>query len=64
MNDEEIEKAKAEIDAMTREDMARLWRMAPTGHRFFLDPLYDYFQARFKELGGWSARLSKKIGWE
>lgn len=62
MKDEEIAKGKAEIDEMSREDMARLWRFA-TSSKCFRDPLYEYFQARFKRLGGWDAQLSKKIGW-
>jgi len=62
MTDEEIAQGKEEIDAMSREEMARLWRFGSSS-KCFRDPLFEYFQARFKELGGWSAELSKKIGW-
>ena len=65
MNEEQIEKAKKEIDNMTHEEMARLRRFAPAGHPYFrLDlPLAEYFSKRFKELGGMTPGISKKIGW-
>jgi len=55
---------KAEVDAISRLEMARLWRFAPSGHRYFTaGPLSDYFVARFKSLGGFNAEISKEIGW-
>lgn len=56
---------RTEIDTMNQEQMAYLWRFAPSGHPFFRDdlPLYDYFKARFGSLGGMSVGVSKKIGW-
>jgi hypothetical protein len=55
---------KAEIDALSREQMARLWRFAPSEHRFFCSRVVsEYFAQRFTELGGWSPGLSKMIGW-
>lgn len=63
MTDEEIMKAKEAIDAMSQEEMARLWRFAPAGHPYFDSrlPLVEYFEARFK---GFTPGISKKIGWE
>ena len=60
----DIEKMKRDIDVMTQEDMARLWRFAPAGHPYFrndLPEVYDYFKARFT---GFTPEISKKIGWE
>jgi hypothetical protein len=55
---------KTEIDALSREQMARLWRFAPSEHRFFCGrAVSEYFAKRFFELGGWSPELSKRIGW-
>lgn len=58
----EIEK----INRMSHEDMARLWRHAPSGHIYFdlSKPYYEIFEHRFfNELGGFSTEISKKIGW-
>ena len=54
------------INNMTRESMCNLWRFAPAGHKYFNrdNPLSDVFEKRFKELGGFSPRISKDIGWE
>ena len=52
------------IDAMTHEEMAWAWRFNEAGHPFFSDPeLAPYFEKRFKQLGGMTAEISKKIGW-
>ena len=61
---EEIEAMTKEITSMTREEMCQLWRFAPVGHLFFQSPLYEIFNKRFKELGGFSPEISKKIGWD
>lgn len=62
---EEIKQMKKEIDKMNQEDMASLWRFAPSGHPYFRGdlPLFEYFNKRFKELGGFTPEISKKIGW-
>ena len=54
------------IPTMTQEEMARLWRFAPSGHPVFdaKYPLFEMFEKRFKELGGFTPEISKKIGWE
>jgi hypothetical protein len=54
---------KAKIDAMSREQMARMWRFAPVGHPMFQGEVGEYFVKRFNELGGWTPELSKQIGW-
>jgi hypothetical protein len=62
----EIQNAKTDIDSMSQEAMASLWRFAPSGHPYFdarnFD-LYEYFRARFKEKGGMTPAISKSIGW-
>ena len=62
MTSEELEQHKKDIDAMTQEDMARLWRFAPGGHPYFVNDteLWRYFNSKFK---GFTPELSKKIGW-
>ena len=65
MNPDEIDQHIQDINNMTQEDMANLWRFAPTGHPYFdyTLPLYKIFKKRFDELGGFSPEISKKIGW-
>lgn len=60
--DIEIEK----INNMGHEEMARLWRNAPSGHPYFDTtlPYHEVFRIRlFGHFGGFNPRLSKKIGW-
>lgn len=66
MTEQELARWKQWIDDLSREDMARLQRFAPAGHPVFRSdlPLYEYFQARFKRLGGMSPEISKRIGAE
>lgn len=54
---------KAEIDAMTREEMCRVWRFAPVGDPRLQSEAGDYFAKRLGDLGGFSPEISKKIGW-
>jgi len=63
MTEQEIVKAKKDIDKMSRTDMAQFWRFAPAGHPYFDNtlPLSEYFDKRFKELGGFSPAISKAI---
>jgi hypothetical protein len=65
MTPEQIAEHKAKIDAMTREDMCRLWRFAPAGHPYFVigTEIAEYFEKRFQEIGRFSPEISKKIGW-
>ncbi len=57
------EQLKKEIDSMSQEDMAYKWRFAPSGDPMFQDEAGDYFEKRFKELGGFTSEISKRIGW-
>jgi len=61
----EIEVWKQKIARLTREECARLYRFAPTGHPVFNSelPLYALFTERYSALGGLDAELSHKIGW-
>jgi hypothetical protein len=59
------EKTKTEIDEMTQVQMASLHRFAPAGHPYFQrGEVSDYFAARFRELGGMTPEISKRIGWD
>lgn len=51
------------IAEMSQEDMARLWRFAPSGHPVFVSgsKLWELFSSKFN---GFNPRLSKKIGWD
>ena len=64
MTPEQIEVEKKTIDEMSQVQMASLWRFAPSGHPYFDKrlPLFEYFQARFKSLGGMTPAVSKSIG--
>lgn len=66
MTEQEVTKHKADIDAMSREAMCRLWRNAPSGHPYFISEteVWEHFEKRFKELGGFSPAISKRIGWD
>ena len=55
---------KRRIDSLTREEMASRWRFASLGDPMFRDDSGEYFEKRFKELGGFSPDISKKIGWD
>ncbi|MBN2039608.1 MAG: hypothetical protein JW864_06180 [Spirochaetes bacterium] len=65
MTEEIINEWKKKIDEMSHIEMATLWRFAPAGHPVFdmTLPLSDYFEARFKKLGGMTSEISKQIGW-
>jgi hypothetical protein len=65
MDQVEIDQHIHDISQMSQEDMASLWRFAPSGHPYFDNtiPLYAVFKKRFDELGGFTPEISKKIGW-
>lgn len=54
---------KAEIDAMTRYELCRLWRFTPIGNPLLQDEAGTYFATRLRELGGFSPEISKSLGW-
>jgi len=59
----EIEK---EINGLSHYEMCRLIRFAPLGHKYFdkSKPYWEVFQKRFKELGSFTPRISKDLGWD
>jgi len=61
-----VEQNLQEIEGMTRVEMARLMRFAPSGHPFFItgSEEWEKFSKRFASLGGMSTEISKEIGWE
>ncbi len=66
VTDDEIDEWKKKIDAMSQEDMCRLWRFTAPGTNPIFDttgPLYAHFDAKFKKLGGFTPEISKRIGW-
>lgn len=64
MTPEEIQQHLTKISTMSRIEMAELWRFAPSGHPYFVSgsELFEAFDARFKELGGFSPEISKALG--
>ena len=64
MTDNEIATQKANIDAMSRFEMAELWRYASAGHPYFDRrlPLWEHFKNRFDSLGRFSPEISKALG--
>ena len=66
MTNDELEKEHIElINTLSQLDMARLVRFAPAGHIYFdmTKPYSQIFHKRFKELGGMTTVISKRIGW-
>ena len=66
MTGEEIKEWERKIDAMSREEMCRLYRFAEPGHPCFLTDSHVtlYFSRRFHKLGGFSPAISKRLGWD
>lgn len=64
MTDSEKETWKKQIDKMGQMEMAGLWRNAPVGHPVFdrRNGLFEYFDKRFKSLGGMTPSVSKALG--
>ena len=66
MTDQEIAKHKKDIDKLSQYEMAALRRFAPYGHPYFdmrNGDLSDYFENKFKEKGGMTPEISKRLGW-
>jgi hypothetical protein len=55
---------KDRIDAMTHDQLVRLWRFAPIGDPMFMPPYGAYFKARLQDLGGITPEQSKSMGWD
>lgn len=64
MSPKEVAAELCKIEQMSHEEMARLQRFAPAGHKYFdlSGPFHAAFAARFKAFGGRTAEISKKIG--
>jgi hypothetical protein len=64
ISDTAIQEWKDKIAVMSHEEMCRLWRTANIGHPVFnIDyPIYEYFKERYKDFGGMTPEMSKKIG--
>jgi hypothetical protein len=60
----DIIKIEKEINSLTHEQMAHLWRFAPSGHKYFDKrlPFFEIFKKRFDKLGGMTSEISKRIG--
>jgi hypothetical protein len=61
-----FEEMKKEIDALTHEQMCRMWRFGTLKKEWSdsRNPLSTYFSDRlFKHFGGFTPEISKKIGW-
>lgn len=56
-------KMKARIDAMSQEELCRMWRFAPAGTPMLAGEAGDYFGERLKEKGGFTPEISKRLGW-
>jgi hypothetical protein len=63
-NSEEIENLKKQIDSMSHEDLAKIWRFGDSSNKLLQGEVGDYFRDRlFKHFGGFNTQLSKNIGW-
>jgi hypothetical protein len=65
-NMETLESLKLEVDALTHEQMCRLWRFGGGNPKYFdrTEPISGYFKDRlFKHFDGFTPEISKKIGW-
>ncbi len=51
-----------QVETASREQLAKWYRFLPSGDTQEQQKIQDLIAARFKELGGMSPELSKKIG--
>ncbi len=54
------------INSMDHESMCKMWRNAPSGHKYFdkTKPYSEIFRKRlFDHFGGFTPAISKSIGW-
>lgn len=52
------------IDNMTQEEMANRFRFSPSGDPLFRGEVGEYFEKVFKEKGGMTPEISRRIGWD
>jgi hypothetical protein len=64
MTDQEIQQHLKDISELSQYEMCRLRRFAPCGHVYFRNdlPLWEAFDKRFRELGGFTPEISKSLG--
>jgi len=59
-----IEQLKVDIDNMSHEQMAKLWRFGDSSNQYLQGDAGTYFKDRlYNHFGGFNPTLSKKIGW-
>jgi len=64
MTELEIRKEKNKINELSRLEIAGLLRFADSNHIYIQNKeLHDALMNRFNLLGGWSAEISKALGW-
>lgn len=62
-HDESIEKLKEEIDSLSHEELARIWRFGKSSDKRLQGEAGEYFRDRlFKHFGGFNPNLSKRLG--
>jgi hypothetical protein len=54
---------KAEIDALSQYEMCRIWRFTELGEFPYMGAAGDYFVEQMKAKGGFTAEISKSLGW-
>jgi hypothetical protein len=64
MNDLNIEKEKAEIDAMSHYDLCALWRFGSSDNKLLQGELGVHLKNRlFGHFGGFTPSISKALSW-
>jgi len=65
MSEEERERHRKAIMAMTQRAACSLWRFGASGHPYLGsdDELTQLFTDQFKKLGGFTPEISKSLGW-
>lgn len=61
---EKEQKIIKQINQISHEEMARLWRFTPHDHPYWdkSKPFFKVFRERFKKLGGFTPAISKAVG--
>jgi len=63
-DNEELTKLKNEIDEMSHEQLAKLWRFGDSSDKYLQGDAGSYLKDRlFNHFGGFNPNLSKRIGW-
>lgn len=60
---QKIEELKKEVDNLSHEQMAKIYRFSPVGHDYFTNQeVASHFLTKFKNFGGMTSEMSKQIG--